>query len=97
MTTRPYIRWDFQGIDKADRAILWYNGVEDDLAAQGAVLAEGISVLLWEKDEDDDGQPALMIVDAVVDRFDPINQCWVARVQEDTLRYEAVRDPPWKV
>ena len=96
MNDQPYILWDFQGIDKKDRAILWYEGVKDDLAAQGAVLAKGMKVLLWADDEDLSGNPALMIVDGVVAEFDSIKNWWVADVHWSTLRYEAIRHPPWR-
>jgi hypothetical protein len=60
-------------------------GTLRDLQILGIKLRSGMSVTLYTEDPDDDGQPALLLVDATVEGD---GNCFVARADERTWRHE---------
>jgi len=64
-------------------------GTLADVKALGVVLEPGMSVTLYMDDPDEDGQPALLLVDAVVEQD---GKGFVARVDDRTWRHERLRD-----
>ncbi|HXU22409.1 MAG TPA: hypothetical protein VN697_00115 [Tepidiformaceae bacterium] len=60
-------------------------GTVRDLKALGIELRAGMAVTLYMDDPDEDGQPALLLVDAIVEEY---GQGFVARADRSTWRRE---------
>ncbi len=60
-----------------------------DLKALGVKLEAGMTVTLYMEDADQDGQPALLLVDAIVEKD---GGQFVARADERTWRHETLQD-----
>ncbi len=91
MASPPHFHWDFQGINRHGHAVLRWCGFGAERDAQGVELREGMEVLLWEEDEDRDGKPALMVVDAKA-RFDAEKGYWTAVQDMGTFRHLPLPD-----
>ena len=95
MTNRPYVRADFNARDEQGRAILGCRGMDAELKAQNAVLTEGMEVLLWDDDLDDQGERVLQVFDGQV-LFDAARNCWLAVFDDTRSWQEPNPDRPWR-
>ncbi len=82
-----YVRWDFHGVSRNGLAILRWPAMPEQFDAPRTGLKAGMRVLLWDKDEDHEGKPALMVVEGIVE-FDSERNQWLARQDMSTLHYE---------
>jgi hypothetical protein len=76
--------FDSNAATQDGRYWLWLPGTLRDLETLGVELEVGMAVTLYMDDADDDG-PALLLVDAVVERD---GDHFVARADERTWRHE---------
>ena len=82
----PRVYADFQNLDDENRVRLDRVGTLQDLRDQGIELREGLVLLLYTDDGDDEGNPDELRVDGVV-RFDAKTQTWVAEVDWIATRH----------
>jgi hypothetical protein len=64
-------------------------GTLRDLKSLGVELQAGMAVTLYMDDPDDDGHPALLLVDAIVEKD---GSHFVARADERTWRHERLQE-----
>ena len=77
--SRPRIYADFQNLDDANRLRLTCAGTHEDLQRQGIQLRQGMVLLFYTDDADDDGRPDELQAEGVVE-YDPTEECWGASV-----------------
>jgi len=69
----PRFYVDFQNLDDENRLRLTCAGTRRDLEQQGIELRQGMKLLLYTDDANDDGQPDELLVDGVVQYNDTEN------------------------
>lgn len=82
------LRFDSNSATEDGRYWLWLPGTLSDLEVHNVELEAGMTVTLYVDDADDDGRPALLLVDAVVERD---GERFLARADEGTWRHEMVQ------
>ena len=87
----PRVYADFQNLDERNCVRLTCAGTMDDLDRGGLRLHPGLVLTLYTDDEDAAGLPDELRVEGVV-HYDDEQQCWVASVDWDALRYASVED-----
>jgi hypothetical protein len=87
----PKVYADFQRLDDSNRLILDCQGTRRDLDRQGIPLREGLELTLYTDDQDDDGRPLELLVDAVV-HYDPTASRWVAAIDWDAIHHAEASD-----
>jgi hypothetical protein len=86
----PRVYADFQKLDDEGRAILICHGTHEDLERLGIQLVEGLAVVLYDDDADDQGNPDDLENDAVVE-WCPKLKCWTARFDAAGFRHASER------
>ena len=86
----PLVHADFQNVDEHGRLRLGGPSAREELARQGAVLAEGLPLLLYGDDTQPDGTSGELVVEGVVEA-DAATGAWVARVDWNAIRHESAR------
>jgi hypothetical protein len=61
-------------------------GTHKDLESAGIQLREGLELLFYSEDADDQGRPDDLLVEGVV-HYDEAARCWVAAVDWNALRH----------
>jgi hypothetical protein len=84
----PLIYADFQNADAQGRVRLNCVGTVKDLARQQVQLGEGVLLVLYSDDVNDQGQEARLIADGTA-TYSQIEQCWVAVINWDKVRHES--------
>lgn len=84
----PEIYADFQKVDDEDRLVLSTIGTQRDLDKAGIALQDGLELLFWCDDLDDDGQRDDLLVEGTV-LFDTDRDRWVAAVDWGRLRHRS--------
>jgi hypothetical protein len=78
---------DFQNAGH-DGVRLICNGTLADLKEKGIELRDGLQLLIWSEDYDDNGNPDNLSVEAVV-RYSNSDKCWVAQYDNKKLMNES--------
>lgn len=60
-------------------------GTLNDLRQQGIELEEGMKLILWDEDQDDSNNQAVLFVEATA-RFIPEDDLWVGEFEWDRIR-----------
>jgi len=81
--------FDSNSATEDGRYWLWLPRTTRDLKELGVELEAGMAVTLYMDDPDQDGQPGLLLVDAVVEKY---GARFVARADERTWRHERLQD-----
>jgi len=63
-------------------------GTLKDIDEKAIKLYDGLQLIVWQEDEDDNGNPDDLIVEATV-KYSEIDNCWVAQFDEDSLVNES--------
>jgi hypothetical protein len=82
----PRIYADFHYLDDFNRLRLTCAGTFADLAREQIQLQEGLALMFYMDDADDQGQADEMLVEGTV-HFDPEEQVWVAKVDWATVHH----------
>jgi hypothetical protein len=77
---------DFQSADRLGRIRLTCVGTIKDLSTQGIRLREGLELLLYDADADDQGRPDELRAEGVV-TFSSEEHRWVAVIDWDGIRH----------
>jgi hypothetical protein len=83
---KPRVYADFHNLDDCNRLRLNCVGTLDDLARQGIELKEGLALMFYTDDADDQGQKDELETEGVV-HFDTHEQCWLATVDWSCLHH----------
>jgi hypothetical protein len=65
-------------------------GTLDELRQKNLTLHDGLKLLIWTEDQDDDGKEDNLLVEAVV-KYSDVDRCWVASFDADKLMNESQR------
>lgn len=76
----------FQSADARGRLRLSCTGTVRELARQNVELREGLSLLLYSEDEDEQDRPTELEVAGVVE-YSTDESCWVAAIDWDAIRH----------
>jgi hypothetical protein len=87
MSSIPQIYADFQNADAQGRLRLICTGSLNDLAHQQVQLREGMDLLLYCDDADDQGREARLVVEGSA-TYSQDEQCWVAVIDWQKIRHE---------
>lgn len=87
---QPRVYIDFHNADPEGRLRLNCIGTTRDLARQQVYLAEGLALTLYSDDVDDQGQPAELEVEGVV-QYSDSEQGWVASIEWTAIRRVSLR------
>lgn len=90
MLTVLHLYADFHNADEQGRVRLNCAGTMDDLARQQIQLREGLGVVLYTDDADEDGSLARMTAEGTV-AFSEQEQCWVAAIDWQKIGHESGR------
>ncbi len=91
---KPKIYADFHNADSQGRLRLNCVGTAEDLSRQGVVLREGLPLLLYADDLDQEGRMDELLVEGVA-FFAPEEHCWVAVIDWSAIRHASnVPHPP---
>jgi len=82
----PRIYADFNYTDVRGRLPLTRRGTLEDLARLGVELREGLRVMLYTDDADDEGNLDAMFVAGLVTRSQE-DDCWVAVIDWDAIQH----------
>lgn len=82
----PRVHADFQNLDDDSRLRLTCAGTFDDLERQGIQLWEGLLLVLYTDDADDDGRPDELYAVGVV-QYDEQQKVWVAEIDWNAIRH----------
>jgi len=88
--SRPRLYADFQKLDDEGRTILVCWGTYHDLDQLGIELREGLEVVFYSDDGDDEGNRDDLEVDGVVE-FDPASGQWKGRFDPEAFRHASDR------
>ena len=88
----PYVYADFQNADSQGRLRLNCVGTVNDLARQQVQLREGLGVMVYCEDADENGRPARLIAEGMVS-YSQEEQCWVAHIDWNQIRHELTGSP----
>jgi hypothetical protein len=89
MSTLPQIYTDFHNADAQGRLRLTCIGSVNDLARQQVQLREGLGLLLYCHDVDDQGREARLVVEGSA-TYSQDEQCWVAVIDWQQIRHEPI-------
>jgi hypothetical protein len=78
---------DFQNMG-IDGVRLICNGTLKEISEKNIQLKDGLELLIWNNDEDGEGNPDNLLVEAVV-KYSKIDNCWVAQFAPDNFRNES--------
>ncbi len=92
MSQLPQIYADFQNADPQGRVRLNCVGTVHDLSRQQVQLCEGLSLLLYTDDSDENGGPARLVAEGTI-TYSQDEQCWVAVIDWQEIRREATGSP----
>jgi hypothetical protein len=84
--TRIYI--DFNREDEKGTYLLDTAGTRADLEKQHITLSEGLRLVFWSDDADEQGHPDPLVVEGVVE-FSPRLKKWVARIDKEAIKHES--------
>jgi len=87
MSALPHVYSDFQNADAQGRLRLTCVGVVNDLARQQVRIREGLGLLLYSDDADDEGREVRLVVEGSA-TYSQHEQCWVAVVDWQKIRHE---------
>jgi hypothetical protein len=93
VATLPEVYADFQNADPQGRVRLNSVGTVNDLARLNLPLSEGLELLLYSDDADQDGDPKQLVIEGSV-AFSSEEHCWVARIDWNQIRQRAIDSPP---
>jgi hypothetical protein len=79
MQMLPKIYADFHNLDDENRIRLTTQGTQQDLRRQNLTLTEGMPILAYMDDADDDGNPDPILVNGIA-HFSATEKCWVVVV-----------------
>ena len=79
---------DFQNAGYGVRLIC--SGTLKELQEKKIELKDGLQLLIWSDDEDDNGGKDNLLVEAVV-KFSDVDHCWVAQFDKNNLKHESQR------
>jgi len=80
---------DFQN-SSSEGVRLICKGTLDEIEKKALVLSDGLELMIWQEDQDDDGTQNNLIVQATV-KYDEIEKCWVAKYDDAKLIHESER------
>lgn len=86
MNPKPRLYADFQKLDEAGRLILSCSGTHRDIEEQKLTLSEGLEVLFYSDDCDDEGNDDELRVDGVV-QYDAATASWVGVYDSAKFRH----------
>ncbi len=76
---------DFMKSDDQNRLVLTCFGTHRDLEKQNIVLSEGLELVFYNDDADDDGNPDDLVVSGVVE-YDKEKERWTADIDWDEIK-----------
>lgn len=82
----PRVYADFNKQDKEGRLVLTCSGTQQDLLRLGLVLSDGLKVLFYADDTDENGNPDDIEVEGVV-KYDLTKKRWVAFIRHEDIRH----------
>lgn len=82
----PRVYADFNKQDKEGHLVLNSVGTQRDLQQLGLTLRDGLKLLLYADDTDENGNPDDIEVEGVV-RYDSANNQWIAVYQQTAIRH----------
>ncbi len=88
----PRVYADFQNLDDSNRLRLTCAGTTADLARQDLELREGLVLIFYMDDADDQGQPDELLAEGVV-QYDEADRNWVANVDWSAVRHASQTHP----
>jgi len=86
----PRVYADFNKQDRDGRLVLTCAGTKQDLERLGLTLSDGLKLLFYADDTDENGKPDDIEVEGVV-TYDPTNERWVAAYQAGEIRHASER------
>jgi hypothetical protein len=81
------LRADFNSNSKNGLHLIC-KGTIDDLARQKIELKDGMKLLIWDEDVDDNNIPDKLIAEAIA-KYNHIEQCWEAVFEWGKVRHES--------
>jgi hypothetical protein len=88
VNSAPLIYADFQNADAQGRLRLNCVGTVKDLARQQVQLSEGLLLILYSDDANEQGREDRLIADGTA-TYSQAEQCWVAVIDWDKIRHES--------
>ena len=76
---------DFMKCDCENRLLLTCRGTHQDLEKHNIRLKDGLKLVFYNEDEDDDGNRDDLVVEGVV-QYDTNNQRWAAKINWDDIK-----------
>lgn len=83
---KPKVYVDFNNADPQGRLRLNCHGTDQDLARQRVKLREGLPLMLYSDDVDDQGQSDELLVEGIV-TYSADEGCWVAIIDYEAIRH----------
>lgn len=90
---RHYIWSDFHKRDNGGRLLLTTVGSRKDLLRLKDILADGLAVVFYDFDADDEGNNAIIVSNGTV-YFDPALDAWIGELDGNGFRHEAYENAP---
>ena len=69
------------------------NGTLKEIEKKAIVLYDGLKLLVWERDEYDDGSIDKLSVEAIV-KYSKIDKCWVGQFDTNDIKLESKNKKP---
>jgi hypothetical protein len=88
----PEVYADFQNADPQGRVRLNCIGTVNDLSRQQVQLREGLNLLLYSEDADENGRETRLIAEGTA-AYSQDEQCWVAAIDWQRIRHESNASP----
>jgi hypothetical protein len=76
---------DFMKMDYEGRLVLTCLGTHKDLEKHNISLKDGLKLVFYNDDEDDNGNPDNLVVEGIV-QYDENNERWVANINWDGIK-----------
>ena len=76
---------DFMKIDNEGRLVLTCVGTHRDLEKHNIVLKDGLKLLVYNDDADDNGNQDDLVVEGMIE-FDKAKETWAARINWDEIK-----------
>ena len=92
MSSTPEIYADFQNADPQGRVRFNCFGTVNDLSRQQVQLREGLDVVLYSPDADENDREMRLVIDGTV-TYSQDEQCWVATIDWQKFRREITGSP----
>lgn len=89
----PKVYADFQNLDDFNRLRLTCAGTVEDLTRLGIELREGLALMCYMDDADDQGRPDELRAEGVV-HFNETERCWVASIDWSALHHASEERGP---